>query len=364
MSDRRGSADVVDMSPAIGLGIGIPSLLDVGLYASFLFVGCWVVVFFSMPYFPFDYLLFVLLVRGCCLSWGTLSSKDSGGDMSWTPRDLSRRWSWHSTITLHGLFKYIPGYWEWAEDVLIRCFAKLSTATIYEVVRASLFIYEYSDPLMKAFVECWCPSTNTPLLPHGEVSIFLWDLYKLGGLPIAGYLMDEVVPSAECLSSSIAECISFWGALPQSYTGPSTVEGDRAGSCHGSHSAESLRVFARLGVPSSLVDEVYRGSFLCCWLCTFILPLDVTSRIRPSVFKMASCMVAGKIVSLAIPVLASIYRGLHLITTTRYPSNSGCYLCMYTSMKRHPPYRYLDERIPYWVSLRPSRPASSPCIYR
>ncbi|GAA0160226.1 hypothetical protein LIER_16827 [Lithospermum erythrorhizon] len=53
--------------------------------------------------------------------------------------------------------------------------------------------------LAKAFVECWSPSTNTLLLPYGELSISLWDLYKLGGLPIAGYLMDEVVTSAECL---------------------------------------------------------------------------------------------------------------------------------------------------------------------
>ncbi|GAA0173175.1 hypothetical protein LIER_26846 [Lithospermum erythrorhizon] len=70
---------------------------------------------------------------------------------------------------------------------------------------------------------------------------------------------------------------------------------------------------------------------------------------RMSVFKMANCMVAGKIVSLATPVLASIYRGIHLITIAYYPNNSSCcflvhyllgwigaYLRTYTSVKRPP----------------------------
>ncbi|GAA0150362.1 hypothetical protein LIER_09319 [Lithospermum erythrorhizon] len=209
--------------------------------------------------------------------------------------------------------------------------------------------------------------------------------------------MDEVVPSAECLSSSLGkkecipesccfllhayhslasssfdssvsptELISFWSSLPLGYTWSLTTESDIAGSwslpcfprgyvpAHGSCSAESLQVFKRLGVPSSLADEVYCAAFLSCWLCTFVLPLDVTGSIRPSVFKMASYMVDGKIVSFSILVLASIYKGLHLITTARYPNNSACcfpvhyllgwmgaYLRTYTSLKRYPPGPYM-----------------------
>ncbi|GAA0160981.1 hypothetical protein LIER_17407 [Lithospermum erythrorhizon] len=187
-------------------------------------------------------------------------------------------------------------------------------------------------------------STNTLLLPHGKVSISLWDLYKLGDLPIAGHLMDEVVPSAEPLSSSLGkkeripqscrfllhayhslvtsssdrivspvEWISFWSALPRGYTRPSTVENDRAGSlslpccpcgsiaAHGSCTAESLRVFKHLGIPYSLVDEVYCAAFLSCWFCTFFLALDVTGSIRPSVFKMATCMATYLFVDETIP---------------------------------------------------------------
>ncbi|GAA0147265.1 hypothetical protein LIER_07006 [Lithospermum erythrorhizon] len=164
---------------------------------------------------------------------------------------------------------------------------------------------------MKAFVECWSPSTNTLLLPHGEVSISLWDLYKLGGLPVANYLMDE------------------------SSTGPLTATSSRAGSSslpfypigpiHGSRSVRSLRVFKLLRISSSLAEEVYYAVFLSCWLCTFALPLDVSGSIRPSVFKMASCMASGKIVTLPIPVLVSIY------TLSRLPSILAILPCSLSS---------------------------------
>ncbi|GAA0182559.1 hypothetical protein LIER_30388 [Lithospermum erythrorhizon] len=74
-------------------------------------------------------------------------------------------------------------------------------------------------------------------------------------------------------------------------------------------------------------------------------------------------MAAGKIVSLVIPVLASIFKGLYLITTAHYPSNSSCffpihyllgwmgaYLRTYTSMKRHPPGPYtvfIDDQLDF-----------------
>ncbi|GAA0170582.1 hypothetical protein LIER_24810 [Lithospermum erythrorhizon] len=83
---------------------------------------------------------------------------------------------------------------------------------------------------------------------------------------------------------------------------------------------ECLRL---LKIPSSLSDEVYFAAFLSCWPCIFVLPLDFSGSIRPSVFNMASCMAIGKIVSLGISVLASIYTSFHLIMTVCY-SNSNC----------------------------------------
>ncbi|GAA0147005.1 hypothetical protein LIER_06812 [Lithospermum erythrorhizon] len=105
---------------------------------------------------------------------------------------------------------------------------------------------------------------------------------------------------------------------------------------------------------------------------------------------MASCMVVGKTVSLAIPVLASIYRRLHHITTAYYPTNYGScfwvhcfigwigtYLHVSSPVKKYAPgphmvrfggvdrrlsfslseaYQFLDERVPYLATIRPSRP--------
>lgn len=55
----------------------------------------------------------------------------------------------------------------------------------------------YCGNVMHAFCELWCPLTNTLHTPHGELSISLWDLRSLDGLPIDGAFYDEVVSSAK-----------------------------------------------------------------------------------------------------------------------------------------------------------------------
>ncbi|KAL0294122.1 UNVERIFIED_CONTAM: hypothetical protein Sangu_3224300 [Sesamum angustifolium] len=67
---------------------------------------------------------------------------------------------------------------------------------IYDVVYALLFTYDHNFDIVKAFCEAWCPLTNTLLTSVGEMSISLWDLHELVGLPMTGCLYDEVVPSA------------------------------------------------------------------------------------------------------------------------------------------------------------------------
>ena len=55
---------------------------------------------------------------------------------------------------------------------------------------------------MRAFCEGWYPQTNTLHTSLGEMSISLWDLYRLGGLPIFGRLYDEAIPCCEELTGS------------------------------------------------------------------------------------------------------------------------------------------------------------------
>ncbi|KAL0307147.1 UNVERIFIED_CONTAM: hypothetical protein Sradi_6132000 [Sesamum radiatum] len=103
---------------------------------------------------------------------------------------------WDGDLRFTGEFRYNKGYWEWTEDVLSRSGDRLRHLKIYDAVYASLFTYDHNSDIVKAFGEAWCPLTNTLLTSAREMSISLWDLHELVGLPMMGYLYDEVVPSA------------------------------------------------------------------------------------------------------------------------------------------------------------------------
>ncbi|KAF3645991.1 putative WRKY transcription factor 19-like [Capsicum annuum] len=95
-----------------------------------------------------------------------------------------------------GEYRHTQGYWEWVEDILAGSAQTLKAAKIYDAVYASLFTYDRNPNILQAFLEAWCPTTNTLLTSAGELSISLWDLYKIGGLSIRGLPYEEVVPNA------------------------------------------------------------------------------------------------------------------------------------------------------------------------
>ncbi|KAK6145923.1 hypothetical protein DH2020_019792 [Rehmannia glutinosa] len=139
---------------------------------------------------------------------------------------------WRDPIRFGGEFHYVKGYWEWTEDILSRCKNKLQAARIYDSVYASLFTYDCNSNIVKAFCEAWCPSTNTLLTSHGELSISLWDLHTLAGLPMTGFLYDEVVPSAKELTGVDEAGLRF---LPRSCNRLLHVYHLLQGSAHGDH---------------------------------------------------------------------------------------------------------------------------------
>jgi len=75
-------------------------------------------------------------------------------------------------------------------------------------------------------------------------------------------------------------------------------------------SSKFIHPFKELNVPSHIQDEVYLVAFLSCWLCKCVFPSKDVGFIRLSTFKVASMMAVGRQFSLAIPVLASIFKGL------------------------------------------------------
>ncbi|KAF3960007.1 hypothetical protein CMV_015236 [Castanea mollissima] len=119
---------------------------------------------------------------------------------------FSERWGHNSyppnlSKCTNGGFSY-SHYWDWLEDVLGQCKHLLDVIHLYNVVFASLFMYDYDENLMKALCECWSPPTNTFHTSVGKFSITLWDLSILGGLPCTSAFYDEVVPNAQKLDGT------------------------------------------------------------------------------------------------------------------------------------------------------------------
>ncbi|KAK4389546.1 hypothetical protein Sango_2291600 [Sesamum angolense] len=241
---------------------------------------------------------------------------------------------WDGDLRFIGEFRYTKGYWEWTEDVLSRCGDRLRHLKIYDAVYASLFTYDHNSDIVKAFCEAWCPLTNTLHTSAGEMSISLWDLHELVGLPMTGCLYDEVVSSAleltgvdekrerfiprsckyllyayhllqstdddRCSHVSIDKWVKFWSKKTAKYHPPpprkekKTVRpksthnplGDIA--THERWSTAEDALFAKLCIERSLKEEVYLAAYLACWLCLFVLPGNDVNSIRPSTFKMAS----------------------------------------------------------------------------
>ncbi|KAL0404344.1 UNVERIFIED_CONTAM: hypothetical protein Sradi_2075200 [Sesamum radiatum] len=241
-----------------------------------------------------------------------------------------------------GEFHYTKGYWEWNEDVLSRCGKRLCLINAYDTVYALLFTYDHNSVIIKVFCKAWCPFTNTLLTSFGELSISLWDLHDLAGLPMVGCLYDEVVPSTLELTGADEKGGRF---IPHSskyllyaYHLLQGLDDDRCSNVsidkwvfwskkvikyHLSAPRKEknmVRPKSTHNLLGNLKEKVYLAAHLASWLCTFVLPGKNVNSIRPSTFKMASIMASGRRVSLAIPILASIYEGLNTIATSSRPA--------------------------------------------
>ncbi|KAG6746313.1 hypothetical protein POTOM_050853 [Populus tomentosa] len=223
--------------------------------------------------------------------------------------------------------EYTPKYWEWTEDILKHYKPILERAHILDTIFASLFTYDWQMNVILSFYNHWNPATNTLSTSNGEESISLWELKSCSSLPIFGTFYDEVIPSADELNEADKKGRSF---LPKSYKylfiafhkECQTIDGDHSSGSNKTNypsgsidksrvrSSKFIHPFKELNVPSHIQDEVYLAAFLSCWLCKFVFPSKDVGFISPSTFKVASMMAAGRQFSLAIPVLASIFKGL------------------------------------------------------
>ncbi|KAJ8431916.1 hypothetical protein Cgig2_016349 [Carnegiea gigantea] len=261
----------------------------------------------------------------------------------------SERRSWVK-LSLHGEFSYKPLYWEWLEDILVRCKDKLTTLHLFDALYASLFLYDRCSNLIRAVCVYWCPETNTL-----HTSIF--DIYSFLGLPISGHLYDEVVPTQRELTSklplsctylfiayhklmqgrkgkpTIEQWISFWfrgrskyhvskkpdqdSRIPQ----PEILSPLTDAGAHGWSDYQAI--FDELGVATGQCTKTFLAAFLSRWLCTFILLVRDAGYIRPGTFSIASLMAFGVGYCLPTMVLASIYKGLNELSHSSHPGRGG-----------------------------------------
>ncbi|KAF8409162.1 hypothetical protein HHK36_005235 [Tetracentron sinense] len=279
-------------------------------------------------------------------------------------RITNQETNWRGDFPLQGKMFFIPGYWEWAELMLTRNKDILEKSRVYDAILASFFLYNHNADLIRSFCEAWCPITNSLHTPQGEMSLSLWDLKIIGGLPITGEFYDEVVPSLKEItgldekltpvlpfscrflflayhwvrqsylssgdtshhSVSLSSWITWWfrGDLRYhiSNSKQTSFKNAKARQQYPSgkfpyrcRTSKEDSVLHDLGVSSRDEDEVLLAAFLSTWLCMFVMPNNHRSCIRPATFKVASLMAQGLKFSLAIPVLASIYNGLNIIAT-------------------------------------------------
>jgi hypothetical protein len=101
---------------------------------------------------------------------------------------------WKDDSSFKGNHRVRPLWIEWTQVVLREYKLVLEHAGVYGAIYCSLFHYQFPNQLMKAFLENWNKATHTALLREGEISISLWDMRHIAGLPIVGFKYDEHIP--------------------------------------------------------------------------------------------------------------------------------------------------------------------------
>jgi len=215
---------------------------------------------------------------------------------------------------------------EWIRYILQRERCALHRAEVYDLIYLSLFDYSIDTSLLHAFAERWSYTTNTLFLDDREMTLTLWEIRQLTGLPIVGTYYDEFLISAEDLTDPVRfpdSLRSIYGVYETlrdqhghvsferwidhftvGYDGPVLVGpvptddplGIGAPAVHFSGDPPSQDSIC---FPS-FDRETYLTAFLSWWICHFLIPSTPVFTIRLSVFVMASRIAKGQRVTLGV----------------------------------------------------------------
>ncbi|KAL0420446.1 UNVERIFIED_CONTAM: hypothetical protein Slati_3067500 [Sesamum latifolium] len=161
------------------------------------------------------------------------------------------------------------------------------------------------------------------------------DLFPVQQVLLYAYHLLQGADDDRCSNMSIDKWVKFWSKKAIKYHLPPPRKEKkmvRPKSTHNplgditTHKRWSIAeeaLFEKLCIEGNPKEEVCLAAYLVCWLCTFVLLSKDVNSIRPSTFKMASMMASDRRVSLAIPLLASIYEGLNNIATSSRPARTS-----------------------------------------
>jgi len=99
-------------------------------------------------------------------------------------RLLTARRNWGPTFQFRGRSTFMLGVMEWTKRVLTHFEEPLKQAGIFDAIGVSQFLYHFNANVWRPFCELWGPLTNTLHHGAGKVGISLYDLERVGGLPI------------------------------------------------------------------------------------------------------------------------------------------------------------------------------------
>ncbi|KAI0497648.1 hypothetical protein KFK09_020881 [Dendrobium nobile] len=258
----------------------------------------------------------------------------------------------------------LTGYVRWARYTLQMHQEVLKQAGVYEAIYISLFDYSrLSSSWLQSIIEHWDSATNTCWVGPNELTVTLWDLCTISGLPILGIPYEECIPIDYDLfsrrpagqqrrgefvhSAGLHKSLRHYYDLYQqrrrgrsrrgtislevwieSFLHPSALitefgriqdPFDRRPHDTEQHSEDLFEPGSVDGLhhisARRYSHDVLLISFVATWLCYFVFPSQ--NRVfRPSTLLMASLIATGRRVSLAPAVLAQIYRSLGKICTT------------------------------------------------
>ncbi|KAL0915257.1 hypothetical protein M5K25_015660 [Dendrobium thyrsiflorum] len=259
-------------------------------------------------------------------------------------------------------FRMLRGYVYWARHVLRAHHEVLKQAGVYKAIYASLFDYSrLSYSWLQALVEHWNTVTNTCWIGPNEMTVTLWDLHVVSGLPILGTPYEECIP-LDCdlfrrqpagysrrgefvYSDGLHQSLAHYCRLRrqkghrrvatvpldswiesllvrEAYVSLVAQPHDPFGTALQYSEQSSTEFFepgSAVGVrpitARGISEETSLVAFIATWLCYFVFP-DQSRVLRPSTLLMASVIATGRRVSLAPAVLARIYRGFGQIVAS------------------------------------------------